>query len=384
MEADFGKPQWWFGNTTYKILSEDRLLCTYSSGGVWNIAFLNPDSRVLKPLPIPYTSINYVQMLNDKVLFIGASPTESGSLVQFDPKSRETRELMPSTQLQIDPGYVSLPKSIEFPTTGGATAYAFYYPPQNKDYKGPGGEPPPLLVSIHGGPTGATSPTFSPRRLYWTSRGFAIVDVNYRGSTGYGRAYRDSLKGEWGVADVDDCIHAADYLVMQGLVDPDRLAISGGSAGGFTTLMALTKGNSFKAGASYFGVSDLKLLAYETHKFESRYLDSLIGPLPEKEHLYEERSAINHIDMISAPLLLLQGLEDKIVPANQSEIMFESLRARGVPVAYIAYEGEQHGFRKAETIKHSLESTFYFFSRIFEFEPADELEPVEISNFRDK
>jgi len=270
--------------------------------------------------------------------------------------------------------------SIEFPTEGGQTAHAFYYAPTNCDFQGPDDETPPLLVRSHGGPTSAAKRDFNLGIQYWTSRGFALVDVNYGGSTGYGREYRNRLRGNWGIVDVDDCVNAAQHLVSQGLADPKRLAIDGGSAGGYTTLCALTFRNVFTAGASLYGLSDLVVFVGDTHKFESRYLDSLIGPWPEREDLYRERSAINSVDQLSCPVAFFQGDEDKIVPPNQAELMVDALRKKGIPVAYVLYEGEQHGFRKAANIKRTLDGEFYFFSRIFGFNPADNLEPLEIEN----
>ena len=285
-----------------------------------------------------------------------------------------------ASDLEIDPGYLSVPRTVQFPTEGGLTAHGFFYAPTNKDYAAPEGERPPLLVEIHGGPTSATTSLLDLGVQYWTSRGIGVLDVNYGGSTGYGREYRQRLNGQWGVVDVDDCVNGARYLVEQGEADPQRLAIRGGSAGGYTTLNALTFRDVFKAGASYYGISDLEAMALDTHKFESRYLDSMIGPYPDEKDLYYERSAIHFTEQLSAPMILFQGLEDKVVPPNQAEMMVEALRKKGLPVAYVAYEGEQHGFRKAQTIKHSLDAELYFYSRIFGFPLAEPVEPVKIEN----
>jgi dipeptidyl aminopeptidase/acylaminoacyl peptidase len=260
------------------------------------------------------------------------------------------------------------------------TAHAFYYPPKNKDYEAPEGEKPPLIVISHGGPTGATSSTLSLRIQYWTSRGIGVVDVNYGGSTGYGRAYRERLNGNWGVVDVDDCANAARFLVEQGKADGERLIIRGGSAGGYTTLAALTFRNVFKAGASYYGISDLEALEQDCHKFESRYNTSLIAPYPEAKALYVERSPIHHTQRLSCPIIMFQGMDDKVVPPNQAEMMLAAMREKGLPVAYIAFEGEGHGFRKAENIKRSLDAELYFYSRVFGFHLADAIEPIEIEN----
>jgi dipeptidyl aminopeptidase/acylaminoacyl peptidase len=299
--------------------------------------------------------------------------------VRLDAASGKLEVLRRLQYEQLDSACISVPELIEFPTENNLTAYAYYYAPKNADYSAPAGELPPLLVCSHGGPTSAASSELDLRIQFWTSRGFAVVDVNYGGSSGYGRAYRERLKGQWGIVDVDDCVNAAKYLVQRGDVDSNRLAIRGGSAGGYTTLCALTFRDTFKAGASYYGVSDLTVLATDTHKFESRYLDGLVGPYPERKDLYYQRSAINFTDQLSCPVIFLQGLEDKVVPPSQAELMVDALRAKKLPVAYVAFEGEQHGFRRAENIKRSLEAELYFYSRIFHFEPADKIEPIEIA-----
>jgi len=282
----------------------------------------------------------------------------------------------------VDAAYLSAPRAIEFPTEGGLTAHAFFYPPANKDFTGPPGELPPLMVASHGGPTSAVGAEFDMELRYWTSRGFALVDVNYGGSTGYGRAYRERLYGNWGVVDTMDCINAARYLVDRGDVDGDRLLIRGGSAGGYTTLCALTFHDDFAAGASYFGISDLEPFAKPggTHKFESQYEHTLVGPYPEAADLYRARSPIHFVDMISCPMILLQGAEDEVVPPAQAEIMVQALEAKGLPYAYLLFEGEQHGFRKAENIVRSREAELSFYAQIMGFEPGDEIQPVPIAN----
>ena len=380
MDAEFGTPQWVFGLSTYAFECAERIICTYSKDGIDYLASLDTTTKTLTTLDIPYTSIGGIQATPGKVLFGGASPTQSAVLVYLDLATGEQTILKRANAIEIDPGYLSTPQPIEFPTTGGLTAYGIYYPPQNQDYAAPEGEKPPLLVLSHGGPTGATSSAFSLGVQYWTSRGFAVLDVNYGGSSGYGRAYRERLNGQWGVVDVDDCANGARYLVEQGLVDPNRLAIRGGSAGGYTTLCALTFSDVFKAGASRYGIGDLEAMATDTHKFESRYLDNLIGPYPERRDLYVERSPIHHIAGLNCPVIFFQGLEDKVVPPNQAEMMVEALHAKGIPVAYLPFEGEQHGFRRAENIKRSLDAELYFYGRIFDFELADPVEPVEIEN----
>lgn len=380
MPAEFGRPQWVFGMDTYTFASSDRLICTYTQQGIWHLASLDTQTKQLQPISTPYTEISSLHVKGDRLLFLGASPTAPSSIVEVDLTSGQVEVLRRSSELAIDPGYISVPQAIEFPTENGQTAYAFFYPPQNRDCKAPEGEKPPLLVKSHGGPTAATSSSLSLRTQYWTSRGFAILDVNYGGSTGYGREYRQRLNDRWGIADVDDCTNGARYLAERGLVDANRLAISGGSAGGYTTLCALTFRDVFKAGASYYGVSDLEALASDTHKFESRYLDGLIGAYPERKDLYIERSPIHFTDRLSCPAIFFQGLEDKVVPPNQAEVMVAALKAKKLPVAYVPFEGEQHGFRRAENIKRALDGEFYFYSRVFGFQPADAIDPVAIDN----
>jgi dipeptidyl aminopeptidase/acylaminoacyl peptidase len=273
-----------------------------------------------------------------------------------------------------------MPVAIEFPTGSAEHAHAFYYPAENPLYQAPPGDLPPLLVKSHGGPTSAASTRFNLGIQYWTSRGFAVLDVNYRGSTGFGREYRDRLRREWGVADVEDCVQGASHLASKGLVDPRRMAITGGSAGGFAALCALTFHQVFSAGASYYGISDLELLAKDTHKFESRYLETLIGPYPERRDIYVARSPIHWTQKLNCPVILFQGLDDPVVPPAQAEIMVAALRQRGLPVAYLTFEGEQHGFRRAENISRCLEAELYFYSRIFGFPLADSIMPVPIEN----
>jgi dipeptidyl aminopeptidase/acylaminoacyl peptidase len=315
---------------------------------------------------------------------VAGSPVELESLVAIDLSNSEKKVIRRSSSTEPDRDYTSFPEAIEFPTTGGKTAHAFYYPPANRDFRGPRGEAPPLLVLIHGGPTSATAALFRLTTQYWTSRGFAVCDVNYGGSTGYGREYRNRLRYNWGVVDVDDAINAATYLADKGKADRSKLCIRGGSAGGYTTLACLALSDVFRCGASYFGVSDLVLLFDATHKFESRYSDLLIGPYPQEEQRYRDRSPINHLDGFDRPVILLQGLEDKIVPPNQAELILESLKKRGVPVAYVPFEGEQHGFRKAPNIIRAQEAELYFYAKILGFKPADAIEPIEIFNLPER
>ncbi len=273
--------------------------------------------------------------------------------------------LRQSFEVRTDVGRcISAPEAIEFPTENGLTAHGLFYAPHNPDYQPPAAELPPLIIKSHGGPTGAASGDLSLDIQYWTSRGFAVFDVNYGGSTGYGRAYRERLNDCWGIVDVDDCVNGAQYLVEQGRVDGDRLIIKGGSAGGYTTLAVLTFRDSFKAGASYYGVGDLEALARDTHKFESRYLDRLIGLYPERKDLYRDRSPIHFVERLNAPVIFFQGSEDKVVPPNQAEMMVKALRRKGLPVSYFLFDGEQHGFRGADTIKRTLDAELYFYAAL--------------------
>ncbi len=379
-EAEFGLAQWVFGMSTYAFIERGQLVCSYLTGGTWRLARLNTDTGRLTPVGVPYTSISGLRATRERAVFIGGSPTASSAVVVLDLASDRLDVVRTSSNVTVDPGYLSFAQPIEFPTEQGRTAHALFYPPRNRDFAAPAEERPPLLVLSHGGPTGAASAALSLGIQYWTSRGFAVVDVNYGGSTGYGRAYRERLDGRWGIVDVDDCVNAARHLVRRGLVDGRRLAIRGGSAGGYTTLAALTFRDVFKAGASHYGICDLEALAKDTHKFESRYLDRLIGPYPERQDLYRERSPIHFTDRLACPLILFQGLEDEVVPPAQAQAMFEAVRRKGLPVAYVAFEGEQHGFRKAENIKRALDGELYFYSRIFDFELAEPVEPVPIAN----
>lgn len=380
MEAEFGMPQWIFGMSTYAFESEDRMICCYSTKGIWHLASVDTRSGKFTDIECPHTSIACLRAFDNNAVFIGGSPQEPPSVVMLDLANHTLSVLRRSSEIKVDPGYLSTPKAITFPSQDGGSAHAFFYTPKNRDCKAPADERPPLITMSHGGPTSATSSTLRLDIQYWTSRGFAVLDVNYRGSTGYGREYRKLLEGQWGVADVDDCVSGAEHLAGRGEVDRNRLVIRGGSAGGFTTLCALTFRGIFKAGASYYGISDLEALAKESHKFESRYSDRLVGPYPEKSDLYRQRSPIHFVSRLSCPVIFFQGLEDKVVPPNQAQMMVKALDAKKLPVAYLAFEGEQHGFRRAETIKRALDAELYFYSRILGFELADPIEPVPIKN----
>ena len=382
LQAEFGVPAWTLGSRTYAFESADRLFCRYLEEGRTRLAALDARSKRLTLIETPYTEAERgdIKAARGRVVMVAAAQNLPSCLLSLNPDSGEVIRLRQSRELTVDAGYLSAPRPIAFETADGDTAHAIYYPPCNRDYEGAPGERPPLLVKSHGGPTGATSAALSLGNQFWTSRGIAVVDVNYGGSTGYGTAYRRRLNGRWGIVDVDDCVNAALHLVRAGEVDGDRLLVTGGSAGGYTTLAALTFRNVFRAGASYYGISDLEALAKETHKFESRYLDSLVGPYPERRDRYLERSPIHHTERLSCPIILLQGLEDRVVPPNQAEMMVAALRRKGLPVAYLPFPGEQHGFRKAKNAKRALEAELYFYSRILGFDPADDIEPVAIEN----
>ena len=380
MKAEFGLPQWIFGMSTYAFDSARRLVCAFNRNGAWHLAMLDTDSLRLDEIATPFSDISQVMAADGMAVFVAASATLPTAVVRLDLATHQYEILRTSTADVPEPGYLSAPQALTYPTTHGDTAHAWYYPPTNRDFHVPTDSKPPLLVLSHGGPTSAASPALNLRTQYWTSRGFAVLDVNYRGSTGYGRAYRHRLDGQWGVADVEDCMAGAHYLVERGLADEDRLAIRGGSAGGYTTLCALTFHRLFRAGAVYYGVSDLEALVRDTHKFEARYLDRLIGPYPASRDRYHERSPIHHVDRLCCPVIFFQGLEDKVVPPDQTEKMVNALRARHIPVAYVPFEGEQHGFRRAENIRRALEAEFYFYSRLFGFTPADTIAPVTIEN----
>jgi dipeptidyl aminopeptidase/acylaminoacyl peptidase len=379
IEAEFALPPWSFGKSLFGFSGND-LVCSYVIKGVHHFAKRGQDD-IIVPLGLPYTTVKSVVVDQNYMGIIAGSWTEPLSIIMYDLKNQTSRVIKKRNSLSLDTEFLSQPQALEFPTAGGRTAHGFYYPPCHKHYSGLSDEKPPLIVHSHGGPTGHVSPTLSFDILYWTSRGFAVIDVNYGGSTGYGREYRERLKGTWGIVDVDDCSHAALYCAEQGLADRNRLAIKGGSAGGFTTLAALAFRDVFKVGANYYGVADLERLALDTHKFESRYLDQLIGPYPEAKALYHERSPIRSVDRITCPIIIFQGDEDAVVPPSQSEMMYKSLVERKIPTAYLLYKGEQHGFRKAPNIKRSLEAQLYFFAKILKIPLSEKIEPVEIANF---
>lgn len=379
MEAEFGLPQWVFGMSTWGFAGDGRIVACASADGVSRLGIVT-QTGAFDAFETPYDVISDIQVSGGEALFVGAAATIPPTIVRLDLATGKFETVKSSSSVPVDAAYLSEPEAIAFPTSGGDTAHAFYYRPHNADFRAPDGEKPPLLVRGHGGPTAASSSSLNLGIQYWTSRGFAVLDVNYRGSTGFGRPYREALYGQWGVVEVDDVVAGAEMLVARGAADPARLAIRGGSAGGYTTLAALAFRDRFSAGCSQYGIGDLMALANDTHKFESRYLDRLIGPLPEAEALYRERSPINHPEGLSCPVIFLQGLEDKVVPPNQAEAMVAALDAKGLPVAYVAFEGEGHGFRKAENVIRALEAELVFYGRIFGFEPAGDPAPLEIRN----
>ncbi|MGO9132516.1 MAG: S9 family peptidase [Methylovirgula sp.] len=373
--AEIGGPHWVFGQHSYHLLDDGRILAAVVRQGLRHVAviadgryeWLDCDQVLECPFP-----------LGDQLAMI-ATPADAPPAVALKAQGKPPVVVRSGTPAVLPQASISVGEPISFPTQD-TIGYAFWYAPKNDAYAAPAGELPPLVVLSHGGPTSMTTNGYGLRIQWWTTRGFAVVDVNYGGSTGFGRPYRQRLDGQWGIVDVADCIAAAAYLAERGLVDRNRIVIRGGSAGGFTTLAALTSSDVFKAGASLYGVADLKLLARDTHKFESRYLDRLIGPLPEAEALYQERSPINHLDRLACPIIFFQGMDDKTVPPNQAELMVAAMEARGLPVAYYAFEGEGHGFRRALTLKRVLELELDFYGRVFGFEPPDLSERVMIRN----
>jgi len=379
--AEFGRPAWVLGSATWAFAGPSRLVVAYTQHGRWLLGIVNVASGVLTSLVDDLEPHDWLAATPTHVVTVAGTARKADAVVRIELTSRRVETLQSSSTLALADDQISIPQAIEFPSACGRTAHAFVYPPRNGSDHGPSGERPPLIVIGHGGPTNATKATLNPGVQYWTSRGFAVADVNYGGSSGYGRAYRQRLNRQWGIVDVEDSINAARHLVRLGQADPDRLIIRGGSAGGYTTLAALTfHPGEFKAGASYYGISDVEVLAHDTHKFESHYLDTLIGPYPEEGDRYRERSPVHFVDRLSCALILFQGLEDKVVPPNQSEMMANAVRQKGLPVAYIAFEGEQHGFRKASTIVRSLEAELFFYGAVFGFQPADRIEPIQIDN----
>ena len=376
LDAEFAVPQWSFRESNYDFIDYNSIISIYRQQGLAYIAIINTDKKTFETLSLSYTEIESLVCKKNKAYFLGSSPTEFKSIIEYDIEKKIVNVIQKSNAICLDKEYISVGESISFPVDENKHAHAVFYRPQNRYYTGLDDEKPPLVVMSHGGPTGESHNGLKMVVQFFSSRGFAVLDVNYGGSSGYGREYRRRLNGNWGIVDVNDCSKAALYVAEEGWVDKDRLAIRGGSAGGFTTLAALAYTDVFKAGASHYGVSDLEALTKETHKFESRYLDTLIGAYPETQEIYKERSPVNAVDRLSCPVIFFQGLEDKIVLPNQAELMVDALKLKGIPVVYVAYEGEQHGFRQAKNIKRTLESELYFYATIFNFKCADKIEPI--------
>lgn len=369
-EAEIASPLWTLGQSNYALTGAGRAVVRYTVAARDRLGLVSLDSGELTPLDLPFVGLSNIQLASaNTAVAIAASPTAEPAVVTVDLGRGSYEVLRVPGSLKLEAPFIAAAESIEFPTAAGLTAHAFYYPPTNADFSGPVGEKPPLVVKVHGGPTSHSKAELATGIQYWTSRGFALLDVNHGGSSGFGRAYRERLKGNWGLVDVGDVVAAVKYLIVAGRVDGNRAAIRGGSAGGFTVLAALAFHDVFKAGANYYGVSDLEALARDTHKFESRYLDRLVAPLPEGRAVYEARAPIRHLEGFKAALITFQGSEDKVVPPDQSRAIVAALKAQGVPVAYIEFEGEQHGFRKAQNIVRSLESELAFYGRVFGFEP---------------
>ena len=380
MEAEFGLPQWAFGLSTYTFLGDGRVACFYTRDGRRQLALLRAGDRRPTDIAPEFSFVSHPTRLGDKLAFIGGGDAEAHTIVVLDPATGSTEVVRRSVADAVDRKYISPARAIDFPTDGGRTAHALFYEPRNADFAAPADERPPLLVLSHGGPTSMTLGVLDLRIQFWTSRGFAVVDVNYGGSTGYGREYRKRLDGQWGVVDLADCVNAARYLADAGKVDGRRLAIRGGSAGGYTTLCALVFTDVFATGASYFGVADLAALARDTHKFEARYLDRLIGPYPDAEEIYRARSPVHFFDRLERPVIVFQGLDDKVVPPAQADMLVDALRRKRLPFAYLPFAGEGHGFRKAETVKRSLEAELFFYSAMLGFPLGEKIAPVAIEN----
>ena len=380
-ETEIGGPMWTLGTSYYALITGNCAVTIMNRGGVEHLSILDLQGKGANTIPIPgVTGIGSMVIADDRIVSVLKYTNKPSVLVSFKTDGSDLLVIR-TTSKSADPAWSSPYQLVTFPTgDGNVVAHGIYLPPQNLDVSAPANQPPPLIVTVHGGPTGVSSPGYSLAQQFWTSRGFAILDLNYRGSTGFGRKYRRALYGHWGVSDVEDAVAGAKWLSGQKLADPARLIIRGGSAGGFTVLAAHAFHNTFSAGASHYGISDLTVLAKETHKFESRYIDQVIGPYPEFEPVYQERSPINHLDNFNAPLIMLQGLEDKVVPPNQSEMIFEALKTRGVPTAYVCFEGEGHGFRKAENIVHAIQAELYFYSKVLNMPVADDLPALKIDN----
>ena len=365
---EFGHPLWQLGMTTYAVLADGRLVVRHGTDTL-ALGVLDPATGELTDLDLPYTLFGSVDVDGDTVLTTAASPVEPPEVVAIDLPTAAVTVLRRSMAEPPDPAYLPQPRSIVVAGPGERDVHAHVYPPSSPDAVAPDGELPPYVVFVHGGPTSHSPAILDLEKAYFTSRGIGVIDVNYGGSTGYGRAYRERLRREWGIVDVEDCVAAVQALVRDGLADGERLGIRGGSAGGWTTLAALTTTDAFAAGASYYGVAELIAFTADTHDFESRYIDGLVGTLPEDRDVYVERAPLSHVDQLSCPVLLLQGLEDKVVPPSQAELFAAALEKKGIPHAYLPFAGEQHGFRKQETVIAALQAELSFYGQVFGFDP---------------
>lgn len=383
--SDFATPQWVFGLSNYCFTGERTLIASFFENGKWQLAVLQLDAlsktKKVSFIPSDLTEISYLTTNGSNVGMIAGSPIQQTAVVDLDLGDLSFKIIKASNPDPVDLRYTSVARAVEFPSERNLIANAYFYPPHNEDFVAPDGELPPLLLTVHGGPTAAASNALDFEIQYWTSRGFAVMDVNYAGSSNYGRQYRQRLTLNWGLVDLEDCQNAARYAARQGWVDPKRMAITGGSAGGYTALCALTFSDVFAAGSSHYGVSNLETLVQDTHKFESRYLDRIVGPYPAYKQVYQNRSPINNVEKLSRPIIFFQGLEDKVVPPSQTETMVAAMRKRKIPFCYLSYEGEGHGFRRAENIRRTIDAEFLFYSKIFGFAPAETLEAIEIENF---
>ncbi len=376
MEAEFATPQWVFGMSTYGFINSYTLLCTYTQQGTWFLATIDLMSHTLKTLPLPFTHIEamYCQDDSDSAVFIGSHATAGSAIIHWT--QDEWKILARSSTEQHSSEDIAVADNITFNNSANEVSHGFFYAPANSQFQDEEHAKPPLIVMCHGGPTGSTSPSLNSKVQYWTSRGFAVFDINYSGSTGYGREYRRRLYGQWGLKDVDDIVCGVKHLITQGRVHPEQVAIRGSSAGGYSVLAALCFSDIFKAGTSLYGIGDLSALAEDTHKFESRYCDQLVGKYPEERRIYEQRSPINHIEKLNCPVLFLQGLEDKVVPPMQAEKMVNALHNKAIPVAYITFPEEGHGFRQADNIRYSIEAEYAFYSHIFALQPQETLPTI--------
>ncbi len=377
ISADIGRPQWVFGMSSFGFSDEFTIIACVTEQAVDRLVRIYLDDGRVAPLETGLSSIEAIRVAGSSVALLGASAQQPEALILLDIETGQQSEIVRSSSLELDPTDIAHPEPLTFQSADGRAAHGFYYPPTSAGFQGPEGQLPPLIVQSHGGPTAHCTAALRISTQFWTSRGFGVVDVNYGGSTGYGRAYRRTLEGAWGIIDLEDCCGAARSLVAQGRVDGDRLAIRGGSAGGYTALCALTFTDVFAAGASFYGVADLEGLTRDTHKFESRYLDRLVGSYPAEISIYRERSPIHHVEQLRTPIIIFQGMEDKVVPPNQAEMMVEALQRREITYAYVTYPNEAHGFRKAETIESSLLSELAFYGHVFGFE-AESPEGLEI------